>query len=138
MRVMSIRHINPSGLFQMDGFTQVVTATGGRLAFIAGQGAFDKDFQLVGEGDYYQQTLQAFRNLKIALEAVGATPEHVVSSTMYVVHMTSEVVDTFVRAMSEALDGRPFSPNASSLIGVESLAAEGMLVEVSAVAALPE
>jgi enamine deaminase RidA (YjgF/YER057c/UK114 family) len=131
---MSIRHVNPSGLFQMDGFSQVVTVTGGKLVFIAGQGAFDEEFRLVGEGDYYRQTLQAFRNLIIALESVGATPENVVSSTLYIVHLTPEVTETFVRAMNDALPGRPFPPNASSMIGVESLAAEGMLVEISAVA----
>jgi 2-iminobutanoate/2-iminopropanoate deaminase len=135
---MTLQHVNPSGLFQMDGFSQIVTVSGGRLAFIAGQGAFDKEFRLVGAGDLHAQTLQAFRNLTIALEAVGAGPEHVVSSTFYVVDMTPAAVDAFVRAMSVALGGRPFPPSASSMIGVQSLAAEGMLVEISAVALVPE
>ncbi len=56
---------------------------------------------------------------------------------MYIVELTPEKVDTFARAMAEALDGKPFPPNASSMIGVQGLAAEGMLVEISAVAALP-
>lgn len=135
---MTLKHVNPSGLFQMDGFSQIVTVSGGRLAFIAGQGAFDEQFRLVGAGDLHAQTLQAFRNLTIALEAVGARPEHVVSSTFYVVDMTPAAVDAFVRAMSVAVGGRPFPPNASSMIGVQSLAAEGMLVEISAVALVPE
>ncbi len=135
---MSIRHVDPAGLFQIDGFTQVVTASARRLAFIAGQGAFDREMRLIGAGDLHAQTLQAFRNLKIALEAVGAGPEHVVSSTFYVVGLDAAAVETFSRAMAIALDGRPFPPNASSMIGVQSLALEGMLIEISAVAAVPE
>ena len=135
---MSVRHVSPSGLFRMDGYSQVVTTSSSELVFVAGQGAFDEKFQLVGAGDYHEQTLQAFRNLAIALQAVGSAPEHVVSSTIYLVHLTPDVVRTFARAMNVALDGHPFPPNASSMIGVESLAAEGMLVEISAIAAVPE
>jgi enamine deaminase RidA (YjgF/YER057c/UK114 family) len=131
---MAIEHINPDGLFHMDGFSQVVSATGNRTIYIAGQGAFDKDFNLVGAGDYRAQAAQACRNLAIALEAAGATPMDVVSSTMYVVNLNSETAGEFVKGMGEALDGKPFPPNASSLIGVQSLAMEGMLVEISAVA----
>lgn len=39
--------------------------------------------------------------------------------------------------MNEALDGRPFPPNASSIVGVTRLGVPGMLVEISAVAAVP-
>jgi enamine deaminase RidA (YjgF/YER057c/UK114 family) len=131
---MSIEHIKPEGLFNLDGFSQVVTASPGRLAFIAGQGAFDKDFNLIGAGDLRAQTLQAFANLKIALAAVGATPEDVVSSNIYLVGLTPEAVGTFSGAMSEALDGSPFPPNASTMLGVQSLAMQGMLVEISAIA----
>jgi len=134
---MSIEHISPDGLFRIDGFSQLVTASPGQLAFIAGQGAFDADFNLIGADDLRAQTLQAFANLRVALASVGAAPEHVVSSTMYVVEMTPEKVNVFARAMNEALDGQPFPPNASSMIGVQSLAMEGMLVEISAIARIP-
>ncbi len=36
--------------------------------------------------------------------------------------------------MNSALDGKGFPPHASSLVGVEALAMEGMLVEISGVA----
>jgi enamine deaminase RidA (YjgF/YER057c/UK114 family) len=134
---VSIEHIKPPELFNLDGFSQVVTASPGKLAFIAGQGAFDAEFNLVGAGDLHAQTLQAFKNLRIALAAVGATPEDVVSSNMYIVGLTPEAVNTFARAMNEALDGKPFPPNASTMLGVQSLAMEGMLVEVSAIARIP-
>ncbi|MCP5070272.1 MAG: RidA family protein [bacterium] len=135
---MEIKRQNPDGLFALDGFTQVVTVeNAGKVAYIAGQGAFDADFQLIGSGDLYAQTVQAFRNLRTAVESLGGTVEDIVSSTLYVVEITPEKVEIFARAMAEALDGKPFPPNASSMIGVQGLAAEGMLVEISAVAVLP-
>lgn len=133
---MSIEHVQPSGLFQAEGFSQVVVGTSRRLAFIAGQGAYDAQFQLVGRGDHFAQAVQAFRNLAKALEALGAGPEKIVSSTMYVVGLTPEVLGRFTSAMSQALDGRPFPPNASTLVGVEKLAFPEMLVEISAIALL--
>lgn len=134
---MEIERINPDALFELDAFTQIVTAQGAnKVAFIAGQGAFDATFKLVGEGDLHAQTVQAFQNLKAAVESIGGTVDQIVSTTMYVVEMNPEKVATFGRAMAEALDGQPFPPNASSMIGVQGLAAEGMLVEISGVAVL--
>jgi enamine deaminase RidA (YjgF/YER057c/UK114 family) len=135
---MTIRHLNPEGLLAMpDAFSQVVTAGPGKLVFVAGQGAFDADRQIVGAGDYRAQAAQAFRNLRTALAAAGARPEDVVASTMYVKDLHPEALAAFARGMHEALDGRPFPPNASTLVGVQSLAWPEMLVEVSAIAVLP-
>ena len=135
---MKIERRNPDGLFSIDGFTQIVVAeNAGRVAYIAGQGAFDADFELVGAGNLHAQTIQAFRNLRTAVESLGADVSDIVSTTMYVVDINAEKVKIFGQAMTTALDGQPFPPNASSLIGVQGLAAEGMLVEISAVAVLP-
>ena len=135
---MTIRHVNPEGLLRMPGaFSQVVTSPPGRLVFVAGQGALDADMKLVGAGDYEAQARQAFANLRTALAAVGALPEHVVSSTMYVKALSPEALAAFARGMNTALDGKPFPPNASTLVGVQSLAWPEMLVEVSATAVVP-
>jgi enamine deaminase RidA (YjgF/YER057c/UK114 family) len=135
---MTIRHVNPDGLFKLpEAFSQVVTASAGKLVFVAGQGGFDADMKLVGAGDYQAQAAQAFRNLRTALAAVGAKPEHVVSSTMYVVNLSPAALQAFTRGMNEALDGKPFPPNASTLVGLQSLAFPGMLVEVCATAVVP-
>jgi enamine deaminase RidA (YjgF/YER057c/UK114 family) len=134
---MTIRHVNPEALFQMpDAFSQVVTSSPGKLVFVAGQGSFDADMKLVGADDYEAQAKQAFQNLRTALAAVGAGPEHVVSSTMYVVNLHPEALAAFARGMNHALDGKPFPPNASTLVGVQSLAYPGMLVEICATALL--
>ena len=131
---MTIEHINPPGLSKPMGYSHVVAASGGRTVYLAGQGAYDAKGKLVGPGDHYAQTKQVFRNLVTALEAAGATPAHVVFSTMYVVGLDAESLQAFVRGMNEALDGAPMPPTASTLVGVERLAFEEMLVEVNAIA----
>lgn len=134
---MTVEHVQPQGLFSAQGMGMShVVVSAGRLAHIAGQGAYNERFELVGAGDYFAQTVQAFNNLKLALAAVGATPDKVVSSTFYIAGLTAEVTETFVRAMNEALDGNPFPPNASTLVGVQQLAYPEMLVEIAAVAAV--
>lgn len=134
---MAIEHVNPDTLFKLPAFSQIVVAPPGRLAFIAGQGPFDAGFNLVGGGDLRAQTVQAFLNLKAALAAVGATPADVVSSTFYVVNLDDAKTDAFVAAMNVALDGTPFPPNASTIVGVTRLGDPRMLIEISAVAAVP-
>ncbi len=134
---MAIEHVQPAGLFPAQGMSHVVVAAG-RTAYIAGQGAYDENFQLVGKGDLFTQTLQAFSNLRFALQAVGATPQQVVASTIYIVGLTAEKTEILVQAMGEALDGAPFPPNASTLVGVTQLAYPEMLIEISAIAALGE
>lgn len=131
---MEIERINPKGLFVLDAFTQIVRTRGGRLAFIAGQGAFDEKFDLVGPGDLHAQVVQAFRNLRTAVQSLGGTVEQIVSTNMYIVGLDQKKVEIFGKAMAIALDGKPFPPNASTMIGVQSLAGEGMLVEISAFA----
>ena len=132
----AIEHINPPGLLQLDAFSQVVVVSGGRTAYIAGQGAYDQNMKLIGPNDLHAQTVQAFRNLRTALAALGVGPERVVSSTMYVVDLDDAKAGILVAAMNVALDGAAFPPNASTLVGVTRLGMSGMLVEVSAVALL--
>ncbi|WP_116368132.1 RidA family protein [Parahaliea mediterranea] len=132
---MAIKHIQPRGLFTAKGMSHVVVSEG-RLAHIAGQGAYDEHFTLIGAGDYVAQTIQAYQNLRQALAAVGARPEQVVSSTIYLVGLNAQVTEQFVSAMNQALDGKPFPAHASTLVGVSQLAYPDMLVEISAVAAL--
>ena len=128
---MEIERINPKGLFVLDAFTQIVRTKGGRLAFIAGQGAFDENFKLIGAGDLHAQVVQAFLNLRTAVESIGGKVEQIVSTNMYIVGLDAKKVEVFGRAMAMALDGKPFPPNASTMVGVQSLAGDGMLVEIS-------
>ena len=75
--------------------------------------------------------------MQTALASVGATPADVLSSTIYIVDLDEAKTATFVAAMKTALDGRAFPPNASTLVGVTRLGHPQMLIEISAIAAVP-
>ena len=70
---MEKKFINPPELSAPRGYTHVVTATGGKMVFIAGQVAWDSKGEVVGKGDLRAQATQAYTNLKAALAAAGAT-----------------------------------------------------------------
>src|SRR5262249_17969349 len=76
-RAMSqTRFINPQALSRPPGYTHVVEGTApGRIVYIAGQLGVDRDGKVVG--DFRQQAVQTFENLKTALAAVGAQFRHV-------------------------------------------------------------
>jgi enamine deaminase RidA (YjgF/YER057c/UK114 family) len=130
----NIRFINPSTLATPPGFTYVVEITHGRTIFIAGQVALDQTGKIVGQHDFRAQTQQVFENLKAALVAVGADFTRVVKLNMYVVDISElptlrEVRDRYVNT---------HNPPASTLVEVRRLAREEFLIEVEAVASLPE
>lgn len=131
-----IQHLKPSGLAEAHGYTHVVTATGGTTIYIAGQGAYDENNQLVGAGDHYAQTKQAYRNLCAALAGAGATPANIVKSTIYVVGLTDAALGEFAKAMEEGWNGQPMPPTAATLVGVQRLAYQDMLVEIDAIAVI--
>jgi enamine deaminase RidA (YjgF/YER057c/UK114 family) len=130
----NIRFINPSTLATPPGYTHVVEITQGRTIFIAGQVALDQSGRLVGPQDFRAQTQQVFENLKAALAAVGTDFTHVVKLNMYVVDISQlpvlrEVRDHYVNT---------HHPPASTLVEVRKLAREDFLIEVEAVAHVPE
>jgi enamine deaminase RidA (YjgF/YER057c/UK114 family) len=131
---MATEFFNPAGLSVPPGYTHVVTVEGGKLAFISGQTAYNANSELVGPGDLRAQTVQAFENLKIALAAVGATFEHVVKYTTFIVDYTPDVRPMLGEVRSMYLPKQ--NPPASTLLGVQALARDGMLIEIEAIARL--
>ncbi len=131
---MSKQHIQPSQLFPSDrfGFTQVVTSPPGKLVFVAGQVAFDRELKLVGGSDLGAQAQQALANLAVALEAAGASPSDVTMLRTFIVDYKPEDAGLIAPHMKAFLGGA--SPPASTLLGVQSLAASGLLIEIDAVA----
>lgn len=128
--------LKPQGLAPANGYTHVVTAKPGRLVFIAGQVANDPQGNLVGKGDLRVQSKQVFENLKTALASAGATFKDVVKITWYVKGYTPAVLPTLREVRNQYVDKE--KPPASTLVGVESLFREEYLIEVEAIAVVPE
>ncbi len=129
---MEKKFINPPGVAASPAYTHVVSVTGGKTIFVSGQVALDENGKLVGRGDLRAQTKQAFENLKRALTAAGARFEDVVKMTYYIVGYRDDQLPAIREGRSEYLSRA--NPPASTLIGVEALFMEGVLIEVEAIA----
>ena len=128
---MTLELINPEELPTPASYTHVIAAAGSRLVFVAGQVADDAHGNLVGHGDLAAQARQAFANVGRALAAAGAGPEQVTKITIYVVHHRPEYLPDISQARIAAFgDHKP----ADTLVGVETLAEPGYLIEVDAIA----
>jgi 2-iminobutanoate/2-iminopropanoate deaminase len=100
--------------------------------FVSGQVAVDENRNLVGAGDLAAQALQAFRNLRTALAAAGAATADVVKLNVYVKDYDPAGASSIGDALRSVFGDGDLP--ASTWLGVQSLAKEGFLVEVDAVA----
>jgi len=125
------RFVNPPGLKPLGMYSN--TACGrGTMVFIAGQVAVDAEGKIVGRGDIEAQAVQVFENLKLALGAAGATFEDVLKLTIFIKDLTPAA-----RKAVMGVRGRYIShtnPPAATMIGIDQLVEEDLLVEVEAVA----
>jgi enamine deaminase RidA (YjgF/YER057c/UK114 family) len=128
--------LKPEGLSPANGYSHVVVTQPGKLAFIAGQVANNAQGQLVGKGDLKTQAEQVFENLKTALSAAGTSFEHVVKITWYVKDYKPESLAILREVRNRYVNNT--SPPASTLVGVASLFQSDYLIEVEAVAVIPE
>ena len=128
---MPLERINPAGLATPEAYTHVIVATGTRLVFVAGHGAEDGQGNLVGHGDLAVQARQAFDNVGRALAAARARPEQVARITILVVKYRHEELPMIEQARAALFgDHKP----TDTLLGVETLAHPGCLIEVDAIA----
>jgi enamine deaminase RidA (YjgF/YER057c/UK114 family) len=127
--------VNPPELGPPRGFSHAVVAPPGRLVFLAGQTALDRDGRIVGDG-VVEQFERALANLLAALRAAGGKPEHLATLTVYAV----DLADYRARAREiggvwKRLVGSHYPALAG--IGVARLWDDEALVEVQGIAALP-
>ncbi|MGI8809647.1 MAG: Rid family hydrolase [Acidimicrobiales bacterium] len=110
------------------GYSRVVVA--GPLIFVAGTTA-TVDGKVVGLGDAYAQTIQAFRNVETALASAGAALADVVQTQLFVTDISRwEEVGRAHRDLFA--DIMPVT----AMVGVAGLIDPEMIVEVQAVAYL--
>src|SRR5258708_13551253 len=81
---MEKHFINADTIHTPRGYTHVVAVQGGRMLFVSGQVAIDKDGQIVGKGDLKVQAHKAAENLVAALKGAGASLADVIKMNTYV------------------------------------------------------
>jgi enamine deaminase RidA (YjgF/YER057c/UK114 family) len=127
------RHLNPPGLMDTRRFfSQVVVAPSGTTVYVAGQTGFrvDRSIAPTKEG----QMVQAFENVKIALESAQARMDQVVSMNVYIVGYTEADLEPLARCTAGY-----FSPGrlpASTLVPVPRLARDELLFEIAMTAVI--
>ncbi|MCI3224322.1 RidA family protein [Streptomyces sp. NP-1717] len=134
---MSLERTNPAELAPPSGFSHAVsvTATDGRLVFLAGQTALDGTGAVVGE-TLVEQFETALGNLLAALAATGGAPADLARVTVY----ATDVADYRAHAAElgrvwKRLAGREYP--AMALIGAVRLWDESALVELDGIAMVP-
>jgi enamine deaminase RidA (YjgF/YER057c/UK114 family) len=104
----------------------------GRTIYVAGQVALDQDGNLVGEGDLRAQAIKAFSNLTTVLQAARARPSDVLRLTVYIVNYKPQDL-AMIREVGAAYLPQS-GPPALTVLGVQSLYREGLLISVEATA----
>ncbi|MBC9796690.1 RidA family protein [Sinomicrobium sp. FJxs] len=134
----AIVHKNPGTLFDPTpyGFSHSTGTTAkGSYVFISGQsGGEDLEHRL--SDDFRTQVRYALLNLKSVLAEYDLNPENVLKITILIVDHDQDKLQVWTEEMQNVWKDGKFP--ASTLIPVPRLALGGMLIEVDALAFMPE
>lgn len=128
--------ISPPELAPAVGYSHGVVAAPGRTLYIAGQIAWDTEERIVGE-TWAEQFDAALANVVAVLTNAGARPEHLVWVQIFTADVPAyraarpELGPIYRRHL-----GRHYP--AMGLYGVTQLADEGALLEITAIAVIPD
>jgi enamine deaminase RidA (YjgF/YER057c/UK114 family) len=130
-----IKILNPDTLGKPLGqYSQITRVKASEFVFIAGQVGIDKAGTI--GADFDAQCALTFANIETALKSVGAGWGNVVDFTTYLVH--SQDIPRFMayrqREFPKMFENGAYPPN--TLLMIDRLVQEPLLIEVRTVAAL--
>ena len=126
--------VQPPDLPVRETHSQVVTVSGGTLVFVAGMTSrSEKDAKPAHPGDMRAQLRQVCENIGRALRSVGADFKDVVKTTTF----TTDV-DEYHRVADERFTFFTRELPTSALIGVKRLSHPDLMVEIEAMAVIPD
>ncbi len=131
---MSLNHVTtPPGVAPANGYSHVVSGVGRTIA-VSGQISLDEHGELVGQDDPAAQARQIFENLRLCLAAAGATFDNVLKLTYFVTDVAH--LPAIRQARDEVINTE--RPPASSAVQVAALFSPEFLIEIEALAIVPE
>jgi enamine deaminase RidA (YjgF/YER057c/UK114 family) len=131
---MECKAINPPDLFVGKAFSQTFSVQGAqRLIFIAGQVDCDREGGVRHPNDLEAQLKGTLDNVDIALRAQGATMKDLVKVNFYIVGLEPSQTLRIRDIRAAYFDTE--RPPAVTLVGIERLSIDGLLVEIEAIAA---
>jgi len=132
---MSRKQIQSDRIRQPSGhFSHAISVDAkGRLVFISGMTSRRADGTIAGVGDIEAQTRQVCENLKAAVEAAGGTMDDICRVDVYIRNMEQFAGIHKVRAeyFKEPLP-------ASTMVEVSKFTSPDALIEINAIAVIPD
>jgi reactive intermediate/imine deaminase len=132
---MDKRFINPDGMANSPSYSQAVAVPSGQTLYVSGQVPLNAQGEVVGQGDLEAQTRQVFENIRLVLGAAGASFSDVVKATYYVKNFHPSMLPAIRAVRAQYFTGA--NPPGSTLVGVQSLFHEDVLIEIEAIAVVP-
>ena len=131
---MKKTYLNPPGSPTPRSYHHVIITKPGRMIFMSGQVAFDSNRQIVGEDNVVEQTHQAMRNLKAAVETGGGEISDIVQITTHVVNYDPKQLEDITGTIAEFFE--PDCLPTNTLVGIASLSTPGLLIEIGGIAVI--
>ena len=130
-----MERIQPPEIFNSApfGFSQVVTADPGKMVFISGQTALNKEVEIPEGMNFENQLITTLNHLRFSLSAAGATPSDVTMLRIYIVgyHVS------YMKYLEENMkDFFGTDLPAQTWLGVSALALPDILIEIEAIAVI--
>lgn len=104
------------------------------LVYTSGQVAWNSDGEVVGD-DLAAQFRTAYDNVETVLNSAGTSREKIVKETVFLAGYRTDQAEALIGSLTAARGGYPVPP-ASTAVGVETLYADGFLVEIEVVAVI--
>lgn len=132
----AIVRLNPPAMLNAAamGYSQISIVEPGRIAYISGQVARLPNGK-AAPSDLVEQMMIVTANARSALNAIGATPADIVIARCFVTNLTPERLDRMFPLLLEMFGGA--MPCVTG-VGVESLAAPDLQVELELTVRLPD
>ena len=133
MKAVTSKALGPT----LGMYSHGMVAPGGEIVVVAGQVGMDSKGRLAGPGDVVAQTKQTFENIRVVLEAAGATMGQVARFQTFLTHAAD--IEGFMQARREVFPryfaDRVYPPN--TILVVSRLVQPELLVEIEAMAIKP-
>jgi enamine deaminase RidA (YjgF/YER057c/UK114 family) len=130
---MTAKRINPAALYESTrfGFSHAALDEATGTLHLAGQVAWDKDYNVVGD-DLAGQARQALANIKTVLAEAGAGVADLLRLRTYIVNYDVSKLEAVGGELAAFYGDVLPAPN--TIVGVQALALPDFLIEIEAVA----
>lgn len=133
----AVRMSCPDTVHKPMGYSHLAQVSGGCLVYLAGQVSQDAAGTLVGKDDFRAQVKQTFENIKAVLESAGGTCADLIKLNYFCVDRVPATDLPIVREIRDRYVNVS-APPVSSFVFVSRLVRAEWLIEIEAVAVLPD